>query len=198
MIREVWETVYRPLPVRRGAVAGELTPKRQKRYYNPFQAFCESGRLASRGTSIIKDEAPGHDRSDQDVDELELWQSSAEDGDSDIRDPLSYWHERRRRYPRLSWMALDFLTIQPMSAKCERLFSAAGRMVTPLRSQLDAETIGMCQVLRSWLRAGVIDDLDVMLLPCEESSDHTEPGEKSWVTESLEDTAEDRHLLDWD
>ena len=62
-------------------------------------------------------------------------------------------------------MALDFLTIRPMSAECERLFAAAGRMVTPLRSPLDADIIGMCQVLRSWLRAGVIEGLDVMLLP---------------------------------
>ncbi|KAM5529009.1 hAT family dimerization domain protein [Fusarium oxysporum f. sp. phaseoli] len=53
-------------------------------------------------------------------------------------------------------MALVFLTIQPMSAECERLFSAAGRMVTPLRSRLEAQVIGTCQVLRSWLRAGII------------------------------------------
>jgi hypothetical protein len=67
-------------------------------------------------------------------------------------------------------MILDFLTIQPMSAECERLFAAAGRMVTALRSRLDADIIGMCQVLRSRLRAGAIDDLDVLLLPVEESA----------------------------
>jgi hypothetical protein len=57
-------------------------------------------------------------------------------------------------------MALDFLTIQPMSAECERPFPAAGRMVTPLRSRLEAQVIGTCQILRSWLRAGIIRDLD--------------------------------------
>ncbi|KAI1105704.1 hypothetical protein F4804DRAFT_118810 [Jackrogersella minutella] len=40
-------------------------------------------------------------------------------------------------------MALDFLTIHPMSSEYERLFSAAGRMVTPLRKNLDAPTIGI-------------------------------------------------------
>ncbi|TDJ70675.1 hAT transposon family protein, partial [Pseudomonas putida] len=95
-------------------------------------------------------------------------------GDGDVRDPLSYWHERRRRYPRLSRMALDFLTIQAMSAECERLFSAAGRMVTSLRSRLDADMIGMCQVLRSWLRAGVIDDLDVLLVPVDQCNGKVE------------------------
>jgi hypothetical protein len=61
-------------------------------------------------------------------------------------------------------MALDFMTIQAMSAECERLFSAAGRMVTPQRNQLEASTIAICQVLRSWLQAGIVDEVDPILL----------------------------------
>jgi hypothetical protein len=68
-------------------------------------------------------------------------------------------------------MALDFVTTQPMSAEWERLFAAAGRMVTPIRSRLDADIIGMCQVLGSWLWAGVNDDLDVLLAPAEKNGD---------------------------
>lgn len=60
-------------------------------------------------------------------------------------------------------MALDFLTIQPMSAECERLFSAAGKMVSGLRTDLDAEIIAIYQVLRSWCSAGLIKDLDPLL-----------------------------------
>ena len=128
----------------------------------------------------MKEEATLSDDISEDIDEFELWQSSREDGVNDVRDPISYWHERKRRYPRLSRMALDFLTIQPMSAECERMFAAAGRMVTPLRSRLDVDIIGMCQVLRSWLRAGVIDDPDVSLLPTENGSgDGADEG--SWV-----------------
>ena len=155
--------------------AGTPAAKRQRKYYNPFQAYCERTRSVS-GSIVVKDEANDSDRyvEGDDVDELELWQSSWEDGDGDVRDPLAYWHERRRRYPRLSRMALDFLTIQATSAECERLFSAAGRMVTPLRSRLDADMIGMCQVLRSWLRAGVIDDLDVLLVPVDQCGDEAE------------------------
>jgi hypothetical protein len=170
MVREVWETEYRHLQVVPSpVVVHEPVAKRQRKYYNPFQAYCERTRPVS-GCNVVKEEVSLPGCIDEDVDELELWQSSREDGDSDVRDPIAYWHERRRRYPRLSRMALDFLTIQPMSAECERLFAAAGRMVTALRSRLDADIIGMCQVLRSWLRAGVIDDLDVMLLPVEESA----------------------------
>ena len=66
--------------------------------------------------------------------------------------------------PPLSRMALDLLTIQPMSTECERLFSAAGKMVSGLRTNLDAEIIAICQVLRSWYRAGLIKDLDPLLM----------------------------------
>ncbi|KAG7416674.1 hypothetical protein Forpi1262_v015182 [Fusarium oxysporum f. sp. raphani] len=48
-------------------------------------------------------------------------------------------------------------------SECERLFSAAGKMVSGLRTNLDAEIIAICQVLRSWYRAGLIKDLDPLL-----------------------------------
>ncbi|OWT42269.1 reverse transcriptase [Pochonia chlamydosporia 170] len=194
MVREVWETEYRNLQIDSSPVVHEPAAKRQRKYYNPFQAYCERTRPVSR-CGRVKEEGSSPARIDVDVDELELWQSSREDGDSDIRDPITYWHERRRGYPRLSRMALDFLTIQPMSAECERLFAAAGRMVTPLRSRLDADIIGMCQVLRSWLRAGVIDDLDVLLLPVEtvdgeEPVEDTDGGESSGDnSDEVDDTA---------
>ncbi|KID81808.1 HAT dimerization [Metarhizium guizhouense ARSEF 977] len=189
MVREVWETEYRHLQVVPSPVVHEPVAKRQRKYYNPFQAYCERTRPVS-GCNTVKEEVCSPAGIDEDVDELELWQSSREDRDSDVRDPIAYWHERRRRYPRLSRMALDFLTIQPMSAECERLFAAAGRMVTPLRSRLDADIIGMCQVLRSWLRAGVIDDLDVMLLPVEAIAGEG-PAEGTDGVESFGDEADE-------
>jgi hypothetical protein len=79
----------------------------------------------------VKEEALP-DGINEEVNELEVWQASWEDGDSKVRDPISYWQGRKQRYPRLSQMVLDFLTIQLISAECERLFAAAGRMVMPL------------------------------------------------------------------
>ncbi|OAQ58921.1 restless-like transposase [Purpureocillium lilacinum] len=193
MVREVWEAEYRHLQTARSTVTHEgeePAAKRQRKYYNPFQAYCERTRAAPRCTLVKDEEVSPADRNGEDTDELELWQSSFEDGDNEVRDPISYWHERRRRYPRLSRMALDFLTIQPMSAECERLFAAAGRMVTPLRSRLDADIIGMCQVLRSWLRAGVIDDLDVLLLPVANFSAEDEAEDRQWMRR-FEETGEE-------
>jgi hypothetical protein len=56
------------------------------------------------------------------------------------------------------------MIVPAMSAEVERLFSAVGLMVTPLRNRLDASTIGLIQTLRSWLKAGIIDSLDEILL----------------------------------
>ncbi|KAM5528342.1 hypothetical protein FOXYSP1_19611 [Fusarium oxysporum f. sp. phaseoli] len=108
-----------------------------------------------------------------------------------INDPLAYWHEKRFKYLNLSRMALDFLTIQPMSAECERFFSAAGRMVNPLRHQLEAQIIGMCQVLRSWLRAGIIHELDPFFISVDEEKVNLELAQMSdeqlegWATKWL-------------
>lgn len=71
--------------------------------------------------------------------------------DGHVRNSREYWHSQRFEYPRLSRMAMDFMTVRAMSAECERLSSAAGRMVTSPRNPLEASTISICQVLRSWL-----------------------------------------------
>ena len=55
-------------------------------------------------------------------------------------------------------MAMEVLSVLPMSAECKRLFSSSGRMVSPLRTRLESSTIAMAQALRSWLKAGVIGD----------------------------------------
>ena len=78
-------------------------------------------------------------------------------------------------------MALNFLTIQPMSAEYKRLFSAAGLMVTTLRSQLEANTIKIYQVLRSWLRASIIDELDPVLISVAEEGLKTLSDDKANV-----------------
>jgi hypothetical protein len=96
-------------------------------------------------------------------DEFAAWQATSEPDDSEVDNPIQCWHDRRFKYPPLSLMALDFLTVPSMSAECERLFSAAKRMVTASRKNLDADVISLCQVLRSWYRAGIIKDLDPMI-----------------------------------
>ncbi|KAK2926757.1 HAT, C-terminal dimerization domain [Fusarium oxysporum f. sp. vasinfectum] len=95
-------------------------------------------------TSSLAGRCPLDRSVNADHDEYDHWLSSP-DAKSDplVTDPIQYWWERRKDYPRLSRMALDLLSVPPMSAECERLFSVAGQMVSPLRTRLEASTIGM-------------------------------------------------------
>ena len=97
-----------------------------------------------------------------DDDEMEVWITERPDtSDQYVTNPIAYWRTRRTKYPRLSQMALDTLTIPAMSAECEPLFSAAGVLLNPLRSNMDILIVSQCMALRSWLRAGILLDEEV-------------------------------------
>lgn len=97
-------------------------------------------------------------------DEYDRWLSSPDSkSDPFVTNLFQYWWGKQKEYPRLSRMALDLLSIPPMSAECERLFSVAGQMVSPQRSRLEASTIGVTQTLRSWVRNGLISTIDPLI-----------------------------------
>uniref|UniRef100_A0A0D2Y8H5 HAT C-terminal dimerisation domain-containing protein n=1 Tax=Fusarium oxysporum (strain Fo5176) TaxID=660025 RepID=A0A0D2Y8H5_FUSOF len=170
MVQDLWEREYRDLEVDDPEI--ELPAnKRLKTSRNKFTAWRTKKRgLTTGGISVTESpirspaQSPRSSVGGLDLDEYEQWQRDIEDADASVTDPYEYWHIRRLKYPRLSRMALDLLTVPPMSAECERLFSTTGRMVTKSRNRLDASTIGLCQTLRSWLRAGLIGSLDRILM----------------------------------
>ncbi|WKT53885.1 Parallel beta-helix repeat [Fusarium oxysporum f. sp. vasinfectum] len=149
MVADVWLSDYAHLEVRTSSSRGDdEPPAKRPRFFNPFEKNSRvPNSLPAHAAAIVGDE-------------YQAWQTDRDASDGNVRDPIGYWITKQSRYPRLSRMALDFLTIQPMSAEYERLFSAAGKMVSGLRTNLDAEIIAICQVLRSWYRAGLIKDLD--------------------------------------
>ncbi|KAJ6437048.1 cerato-platanin [Purpureocillium lavendulum] len=164
MVQSVWDREYKALDISLEDHA-EPTAKRQRtQYYSPFEQYKDEARTRPREEKS----------SEMAEDEYAMWQQDLLPTDGDIRDPREYWHAQRFKYPRLSRMAMDFMTVQAMSAECERLFSAAGRMVTPLRNQLEASTIAICQVLRSWLQAGIVEEVDPILL---HKADEAAPGQ---------------------
>ncbi|KAM5360625.1 hypothetical protein ACJA88_014770 [Fusarium oxysporum] len=61
------------------------------------------------------------------------------------------------------------------------------RMVTPLRNQLEASTIAICQVLRSWLQAGIVEEVDPMLLDKVDDTMGEDSVEEKSVSEWLKD-----------
>jgi hypothetical protein len=77
--------------------------------------------------------------------------------------PLAWWtrEEQRMEYPRLHKMAINVLSIAPMSDKAERVFSGARRTVSYDRARLGAETIEMTECLGSWNKNDLIRKVHV-------------------------------------
>ncbi|KAF5120896.1 putative AC9 transposase [Metarhizium anisopliae] len=70
--------------------------------------------------------------------------------------PIGWWRDvGAAGFPRLSYMAVDFLTIASSSSETERDFGSCGRLTTPLRSRLRRHIVAMAQCLRSWSKAGI-------------------------------------------
>ena len=54
-------------------------------------------------------------------------------------------------------MAIDILSIPPMSDELERVFSGARRIVSWDRGQLEVETIEIRECLKHWKKNGILD-----------------------------------------
>jgi hypothetical protein len=69
---------------------------------------------------------------------------------------LEWWCQdhQRKRWPRLSSMALDILSIPAMSDEPERVFSGARRTVSWERARMGADTLEKVECLKHWERNG--------------------------------------------
>jgi hypothetical protein len=102
--------------------------------------------------------APGN--SYDNLDEFERWHKSeprAAKGSEAANNPIKYWVGLRDRYPNLSKLALDVLSIPASSCECERMFSELGHLLEPRRRGLRPELLAAIQCVRTWLRAGFGD-----------------------------------------
>ncbi|KAK8036735.1 hypothetical protein PG994_015232 [Apiospora phragmitis] len=159
-----------------------------------FTSFIQQQRERANDEQFNDDEAR---------DEYQRWAFiDREPGDFDVNDPIQYWHKHRHQYPKLSRMALDFLTIQSMSAEYERLFSSAGRLLDDSRSSLGITIVAFSMTLRSWYRAGIIRDIDPIFLSITEevqrrgleAAGYEEARERAtrWLREHLGADADDQ------
>ncbi|EAQ91904.1 hypothetical protein CHGG_00139 [Chaetomium globosum CBS 148.51] len=69
-------------------------------------------------------------------------------------DALAWWIGNQARFPRLSLMAFDLLSIPVMSSECERVFSSARLTVGLNRYNLSDNSINMVESLKQWLKRG--------------------------------------------
>jgi hypothetical protein len=79
--------------------------------------------------------------------------------------PLQWWcrEEQRMRYPQLSRMAIDMLSIPPMSDEVERVFSGARRTISWERARISAAKVEQVECVGNWVRNGHIRSNDEVL-----------------------------------
>ena len=73
---------------------------------------------------------------------------------------LEWWcqDQQRERWPQLSLMAIDILSIPAMSDEPERVFSGARRTLSWDRAQLGPETLERAECLKHWKRSGISEE----------------------------------------
>ncbi|KAF5350275.1 hypothetical protein D9758_007809 [Tetrapyrgos nigripes] len=92
-------------------------------------------------------------------DELDRYLSADVEATDDV---LGWWYGRKKDFPTLYRMGLDYLTIPATSTDVERVFSR-GRFLLPyVRNRLSADTTRALMCLRQWSLMGLIQDEDVM------------------------------------
>jgi hypothetical protein len=74
---------------------------------------------------------------------------------------LQWWSQdpQRKRWPKLSQMALDILSIPAMSDEPERVFSGARRTISWERMALGEETIEAIECIKHWKKSGILDKI---------------------------------------
>ena len=65
---------------------------------------------------------------------------------------MLHWKLLSKRFPILSKMACDYLSIQPSSVASERAFSRAGFTITSDRANLNEKTVTCTILMHSWLK----------------------------------------------
>ena len=73
---------------------------------------------------------------------------------------LTWWCQdrQRKRWPRLSYMAIDILSVPAMSDEPERVFSGARRTISWERAQLSAVNIERVECLKNWQQTGISNE----------------------------------------
>ncbi|XP_044718714.1 Ribonuclease H-like protein [Hirsutella rhossiliensis] len=101
--------------------------------------------------------------------------------------PLAWWlrEEQQQRYPCLSKMAVDILSIPAMSAEPERVFSGARRTISWDRCRLGSHAIERGECMKSWIKSGITQGIPVDLAGEEEKE---EAGEMERTKSRLKET----------
>ncbi|TFY76146.1 hypothetical protein EWM64_g7868 [Hericium alpestre] len=103
-----------------------------------------------------------------------------------INDPIAWWSHPKctSDYPRLSHMALDYLTIPATSVAVERVFSRGCLLLLHVRNRLSAQTTHVLLCLGNWSLLGLIKNSDVLkVTSLSDVEDEEDPSEEYMMEE---------------
>ncbi|CAG8746837.1 20662_t:CDS:1, partial [Cetraspora pellucida] len=90
--------------------------------------------------------------------ELEQYESESSEGEpfeefitDNERNGILYWESLLKKFPTLSKMAHDYLSIKPSSVSSEKAFSKAGFTITNDRATLSENTVSSMILMHLWL-----------------------------------------------
>lgn len=69
---------------------------------------------------------------------------------------------KRKQFPTIFHVAMDYLPIQASSVPCERVFSSAKETATPRRNRISPATMRSLQLLKFFIKKGHSADIDFM------------------------------------
>jgi hypothetical protein len=89
-------------------------------------------------------------KTSSEVDELTIYLSESNVVGEDEETAFSYWRLNEPRFPLLSSLARDYLSIPVASVDIEREFSKARHMLPYTRGRMEKETIRRCMILKGF------------------------------------------------
>jgi hypothetical protein len=93
-------------------------------------------------------------------DEFELWLrleprwTTEQFNDPELH-PIKYWLSLQSKYPHLSQLAVDVLTIPASSCECKRMFSQLAHLLAPRRRKIGRQLLAALQCIRAWMGLGM-------------------------------------------
>jgi hypothetical protein len=75
---------------------------------------------------------------------------------------VRYWIDIASKYPNLSRLAIDILTIPASSCECKRLFSKLGDLLEPKHRKIGAKLLAALQLIQSWVQQGFTADKETI------------------------------------
>jgi hypothetical protein len=145
-VRQLWESKYKPVDTisrpefsdgATSPTADQLASKPTCKPVNQYAAYLQKFEVKALAQS--DDTASRDDEYSRYIKERVEW----------VEGPIAWWLLQKHRYPNLSQMALDILSILCMSADVERLFSSCS-LTLKIAEIIGPELLEALECLESW------------------------------------------------